>query len=122
MKASRDKLTRLFTALALMIGALVGTAWAAQTASAATAVRAVPATSLSICSNSPIPSGYVVTAVFGPGGVCSGNLASYTIQTPYSPMSVCSNSPIPSGYVVTAVFGPGGTCSGNLASYTIQTP
>ena len=69
MKNVTTWLTRFLAALTAAVTALAG---AAATAQAATPTAVRPATSFSICANSPIPSGYVVTRISGGDSPCDG--------------------------------------------------
>ncbi|EST34874.1 hypothetical protein [Streptomyces roseochromogenus] len=115
MKTIGGRLAKFLTVLALLIGGVVATASAAQAAPA----TVHPASVTTICSTSPVPSGWVITAINTNAWQCGGS--SYTIQTPVSPMGVCDNSPIPSGWVITAIHTNVWQCAGGN-SYTIQTP
>ncbi|MFC5887830.1 hypothetical protein ACFP0N_22960, partial [Kitasatospora aburaviensis] len=56
--------------------------------------------SATICSNSPIPTGWVVTSSYSSSG-CPGTGVAYTIAdvTNQTHATVCSMSPIPAGWV-----------------------
>lgn len=90
-----------------------------------------PVSPMSICSESPFPSGYVITDHLSTNdcwnlATMQHNQATWTIKTPVSPMSVCSNSPIPTGYVITQAlnssdcFNANGTSA--FSSFTIKIP
>jgi len=61
-----------------------------------------PYSGIYVCSNSPIPSPYVIPYIT-PVNYCAG-LNAYELETPISGTYVCSNSPIPSPFGVTAVW------------------
>jgi hypothetical protein len=116
VKIIGGRLIKLLAALPLLIGGVVATASAAQAVPAT--VR--PAAVASICANSPIPSGWVISGVRS-GFIGCGGYAGYFIQTPTNGMTVCANSPIPSGWVISGVRSGFIGCDG-YAGYFIQTP
>ena len=63
---------RIATCLAAFSVAAAGLAAAAATAQAAAAPAARPDTTLSICANSPIPTGYVITLINTAAPSCDG--------------------------------------------------
>jgi hypothetical protein len=76
-------LTRFLVALTAAVTALAG---AAATAQAATPTAVRPMTTFSICANSPIPSGYVITMINAAAPSCDG-FAQYTIRRRSAPAS-----------------------------------
>jgi hypothetical protein len=60
---------------------------------------------MAVCSNSPIPSGYVITSAASNTNCPNWSATQknvYNIKIPASTEVVCSISPVPSGYVVIA--------------------
>lgn len=82
-------------------------------------VNAEPFSSIDICNGSPIPAGWVVTALNGASSVCGGALQLRITNTAgLSSVNACNGTPIPNGWVVTAVNPPSSTC-GNLSVLTL---
>ncbi|WP_162995977.1 hypothetical protein [Acidovorax sp. 1608163] len=79
------------------------------------AKAALQSSEMSICANTPIPSGWIVSFI---ATGCSG-LGKYTIRqldTSYLEMTMCAVQPIPVGWIVSAVQG---TCQG-IPQYVIR--
>ncbi|MEU8920465.1 hypothetical protein AB0D10_05925, partial [Kitasatospora sp. NPDC048545] len=75
--------------------------------------------SATICSNSPIPAGWVITSSYGSSG-CPGTGVAYSIAdvTNQTSATVCSMSPIPTGWVITSSYSSSG-CAGTGVAYSI---
>ena len=64
-----------------------------------------------ICATSPIPPGWVITAIVPRVGTCN-DFNKFRIE-PYvgQSMYICANSPLPPGVVITAIVPRVGTCN-----------
>ncbi|MFC5667107.1 hypothetical protein ACFP3U_29600 [Kitasatospora misakiensis] len=99
----------------LLLGVLTGaTAQAQATPQQVTASR-------TICSNEPVPTGWIVSASYSGSRTCAGSGVDYTIRNTAGLTTAwpCSFSPIPTGWVVTSGRSST-TCAGSGVEYTIE--
>ena len=82
-----------------------------------------------VCTNSPIPEGYVIRQTFNSpacGRYSEGIGNAYDIALPSNPFTVCWLSPIPKGWVITQTFNSSGcgyyTNAGIGNAFTIRLP
>ncbi len=113
MTTLRTRVPHLITALLLLLGLMTAASAQAQ----ATPQRLTAGTT--ICSNSPIPAGWVVTGSYRNNG-CAGAGYIYTIldTSNLTRVTVCSNSPIPTNWVITGSYTTS-TCEGFGYAYTL---
>ncbi|WP_405005718.1 hypothetical protein [Kitasatospora purpeofusca] len=113
MTTFRTRVPHLITAVLLLLGLMT----AASTQAQATPQRLTAGTT--ICSNSPIPAGWVVTGSYRNNG-CAGAGYIYTIldTSNLTNVTVCSNSPIPTNWVITGSYTTS-TCEGFGYAYTL---
>ena len=71
-----------------------------------------------VCTNSPIPSGYVITGMVSSSS-CSTTKA-YQLALPYQGIMVCANSPVPSPYTVTSISSLLYTECGSIRKYELK--
>ncbi len=113
VKALRSRIPHLVTAVLLLLGLMTAAAAQAQ----ATPQRLTG--SATICSNSPVPAGWVVTSSYSTSS-CPGTGYAYTIvdASTLTNATVCSFSPLPTGWAVTSSYSTS-SCAGTGYAYTI---
>ncbi|MFJ8437290.1 hypothetical protein ACIQ9P_38965, partial [Kitasatospora sp. NPDC094019] len=113
IKTLRSRIPHLLTAVLLLLGLMTAATTQAQAASQQLTGSAT------ICSNSPIPAGWVVTSSYSSSN-CPGTGYAYSITdtTGISYATVCSFSPIPAGWVVTSSYSTS-NCPGTGYAYSI---
>ncbi|MFJ8437291.1 hypothetical protein ACIQ9P_38970 [Kitasatospora sp. NPDC094019] len=116
MTTFRTRVPHLITAVLMLLGLMT----AATTQAQAAPQRLTAGTT--ICSNSPIPAGWVVTGSY-PNNGCAGAGYIYTIldTSNLTKVTVCSISPIPAGWVITGSYTTN-TCAGTGYAYTLLKP
>nr|BEK63575.1 hypothetical protein KPHV_08020 [Kitasatospora purpeofusca] len=115
MKTLRNRISHLLTIVLLVLG--MATAAGAQ--AHATPQRLTG--SATICSNSPVPTGWFVTSSYN-NSSCAGTGVAYTITDTSNLTSlsaVCSMSPVPAGWVITGSYNAG-DCQGTGVAYSIR--
>jgi len=73
-----------------------------------------------ICSNSTVPSGYVVTQVRRNDNYCTSRHLEYTIEFPYPGINMCSATPLPYDYGVTYARRNDSVCTNFYLLYRIE--
>ncbi|MFD7032237.1 hypothetical protein ACFWAR_29830, partial [Streptomyces sp. NPDC059917] len=113
MKTLRNRVPHLVTVVLLMLGVMTAMTAPSQAAAQKAAAGAT------VCSNSPIPAGWVITSSYRSSG-CPGTGVAYTIadSAGQNAITVCSFSPIPAGWVVTSSYSSAG-CAGSGVAYSI---
>ncbi|MEU4302499.1 hypothetical protein [Kitasatospora aureofaciens] len=111
MKTLRTRTSHVLTVVLMLLGV--------TTAATAQAAPQRLAASTTICSNSPIPAGWVVTSSYSSWG-CPGTGVSYTITDTagQTNLTICSFSPKPAGWVVTSSYSSS-NCVGTGVAYTL---
>ncbi|MFB8198352.1 hypothetical protein, partial [Kitasatospora purpeofusca] len=106
----RNRIPHLLTAVLLLLGLMTAATAEAQAAPQPLGGSAV------VCSNSPIPTGWVINSVSTSSSCGSGR--SYTISDTagLNYTTVCSFSPMPTGWVTTSTSATS-NCAGNAYLY-----
>lgn len=73
------------------------------------------AASLSICSATPVPAGYVVTQAYVSPGTCGPHLLYWITNDMYNGMHICSATRVPAGWVVTQAMSNSGMCGPHIS-------
>ncbi len=109
----RNRIPHVVTVVLMLLGMM-----SAATAPSQAAPQKLAGTA-TVCSNSPIPAGWVVTSSYSSAG-CPGTGVAYTIAdaSGQTGLTVCSFSPIPAGWVVTSSYSSAG-CAGSGVAYSI---
>lgn len=90
-----------------------------------------PVSPMAMCSESPYPSGFVITQHLTTNNCWNLALnqhtrATWTIRTPTNPDHICTNSPIPTGYVIKQTLNDSNCFNASLStswsSYDIKIP
>ncbi|MEV0187416.1 hypothetical protein AB0I39_02610 [Kitasatospora purpeofusca] len=113
IKTLRNRIPHLLTAVLLLLGLMTA---------ASTQAQAAPQPlggSATVCSNSPIPTGWVVNSASTSSSCGSGRVYNISDTTGVSYTTVCSFSPIPAGWVITSSFSTS-NCAGNNLGYNIR--
>nr|BEK67612.1 hypothetical protein KPHV_48390 [Kitasatospora purpeofusca] len=114
MKNLRSRIPHLVTAVLLLLGLMTAATSQAQ----ATPQRITG--NATICSNSPVPAGWVITSSYSTGS-CTGTSYLYTISdaSTLTNATVCSYSPVPAGWVISGSYNTG-SCADSGFGYYIR--